>query len=140
MKRSFAVILLGLSCLSSAGCLSLAETSLSARDISYPVSMSRSIVDGAGHLYTPRADEKIAHFRREWRHWAMAWGVIPLTSAVDLQGVLEEEIERVAGSGIVNLKFHSHGSGLSWFISLLLIFPESVKVVVEGDVIRTETK
>ena len=121
----------------STGCLSLASTSLNAKDIAYPVSMSKSIVDKSGKRYTPNESETVGHFVREWRRWEMAWGAIPLGGDASLTEILTEEIERAGGNGVINLTAEATVSWAAMITSLLLIFPESVKVKIEGDVIRT---
>jgi hypothetical protein len=131
----FAVMCCALVC--SSGCLSLSSTALHGSDLRYPVSMSKSVVDAAGQIQVPKAAEKVAHFTRDWSHWGWFYGFVSLSSHVDLSAMLNEEIEKAGGDGIVNLKVTAEGSGLSWFISLLIIIPERVDVTVEGDVYKS---
>ena len=135
MSRLAAVLLLCF-LVPAGGCLSVSETKLDGSGLEYPVSMSQSIVDAAGQIYKPTESEVVSHFRREWTHWGWFYGQVSLSSDVELAAVLHEEIEKANGDGVVNLKFQSNASGFSWFVSLLIIFPEWVEVVMEGDVIR----
>ena len=136
MKSSVSILALCLALFSSS-CLSLSGTDLNGADLRYPVSLSQSIIDVNGAHYTPTTVEKVAHFKREWGHWAMFYDSVSLSSDVDLSKLLNEEIERAGGNGIVNLNFSAKGTGWSWLVSLLLIIPEHVKVTVEGDVIKS---
>tara|TARA_R110002072_G_scaffold273219_4_gene433835 strand:+ start:30185 stop:30619 length:435 start_codon:yes stop_codon:yes gene_type:complete len=120
----------------SGGCLSLSSTALNGSDLRYPVSMSKSVVDAAGQIHAPKASARVARFKRDWSHWGWLYGSVSLSSHVDLSAMLNEEIEKAGGDGIVNLKVTAAGSGLSWFISLLIIIPERVDVTVEGDVYK----
>ena len=117
-------------------CLSLASTTLDGSELRYPVSFSKSLIDADGKAYVPTPDEKVAHFERSWSHWGMIYDSIDLSSDENLSAILHEEIEGAGGDGIVNLKVTADGTGFSWLVSLLILFPERVKVTVEGDVVR----
>ena len=122
------------------GCITVSETTLGAQQIEYPVSLSQSLVDSSGRSYAPAQDEIIAHFKHSWRHWEMAWGTISLTDPVDFSGLLRTEIEQNRGDGIINLTAKVD-FGVSYYLtSLLMIFPESIRVTVEGDIVQTRTK
>lgn len=118
-------------------CLSVSATKMNGADLRHPVSFSRSFVATDGSVRTPTDADKVAHFERSWSHWGMLYDWIGLSSDADLSALLDGEIEKAGGDGIVNLKVGARGSGLSWLTSLLIVFPERVKVVVEGDVFRT---
>lgn len=131
--RRLVVIALGIAC---TGCLTLSETNLTAGALSAPVSLSQSYVDAAGTRRTPAPDEIVGHFQHTWRHWEMAWGFITLTDHFDLEGYLREQLEAQGGDAVVNLMVRSDFGASYLVTSLLFIFPESVQVTVEGDIVR----
>ena len=133
MKRLLAVVLVGFV---AQGCVSVAGTTLSAKELHYPVSLSPAIVDASGAPYTPKGDEILGHFEHSWTHWAMFWGLANLSGPLDLDALLSSEILNLAGNGVVNLTVETTFGPGYMLLAILPIIPETVRVRVEGDVVR----
>ena len=66
----------------------------------------------------------------------MFYGTVPLNGNANLARIVGSEIERHHGDAVVNLRVRASFSK-SWYLtSVFLIFPQSVGVTVEGDVVR----
>ena len=127
---------LALLAIASSGCLVLSEANLSAKEMQAPVSLSGSYVDPSGRARTPAADEIVAHFHHQWRHWEMAWGMISLSGPFDLEAYLEDQLALHDGDAVVNLTVQADHGATYLLTALLMIFPESVVVTLEGDIVR----
>lgn len=133
IARASAAVLAALAC---TGCLSISVTKMDGAELRYPVSLSSSLIDADGVVHRPLDSHKLASFEHSWGHWGMVYDSISLSSDEDLSALINAEVERVGGDGVVNLRVGAKGTGLAWLTSLLIVFPERVKVTVSGDVVR----
>jgi hypothetical protein len=118
------------------GCATASHTVLAAPTLGYPVSLSQATVTQSGASYIPHDAQLVDHFRYSWKHWSMLWGTVPLTEPKDLAQVLQAEIDRREGNGIVNLTIRGD-FGLTYYITaLFVVIPDNVEITLEGDVVR----
>lgn len=128
-------LLVALCAVACPSCIS-ADAWLTASDIEYPISLTGSIIDEQGNVYQPSAVELHGQFKRSWRQWQwFDWDL----NQVSLGAVLEKEIERQGGDGVVNLRVRVVNS-IEYVTAALMIFPTSIRVTVEGDVIRRTSR
>lgn len=134
MSSALRLVLAACALALSTSCISISSTTLDGSDLRYPVSFSQSVVGPDGTPVVP--SEVVGPVEREWTHWGWLYDSVSLSSDEDLSAMLNGAIEELGGDGIVNLRVTAKGTGLTWLTSLLIIFPERVKVTVEGDVVR----
>ena len=59
-----------------------------------------------------------------------------MSEQVDVARVLQKEIERYGGNGIVNLTVRGDFDFTYYLTALLWMVPESIAITLEGDVVR----
>jgi hypothetical protein len=121
---------------SSLGCAARARTIVAAPTFVYPVSLSQAIITPSGGCYIPREAELLGHFRYSWKHWTMLWGLLSLTADKDITPILQAEIARRDGNGIVNLTMEASFGSTYYFTSLLPVVPADLTLTLEGDVVH----
>lgn len=110
-----------------------ARTTLRFEGLEHPVSMSP-------HLPAePGAPEPtlIGSFRRELRAFAFVYGLVAVDEEVDPSPLIEEEIRRLGGAGVINLEIEVSHCVFNYVIpfSLLPFWPNCARIELRGEVV-----
>src|SRR6266404_3238685 len=106
---------------SGAGCAG-SRSAISARSVSYPVSLSPAIRDVDGSVLTAAVLVKVGTFKYEYATMSMLWTLIPLSRhGQDLSTALTEQIRANSGEAVINLRITNTGdSGIEFKAFLTL--------------------
>ena len=111
----------------------------------YPVSMTETVPDRDGSFLSNSEQEILGKFEDSGRAWSIFWTLVPL-NCVDFSEELNQQVSDAGGEAVVNTKvtagfpfFPDTFPGIL-YLHWLPIFPGSVHVDIQGDIIRSTRK
>jgi len=121
--------------LATSGCAG-ARTNLLFDGLRHPVSFSPVLQAGR----VPAEDAHRGSFERVVRAYSLFYGLIPLDPNTDLAPLLEEEIARLQGNAVVDLKVtaSSCAANYAYPMPLLPVWPSCVHLRVTGTVVEVK--
>ena len=106
----------------------------------YPVSLSGTVMDRNGGFLSPEERTTVGRFSSSKKGFAVGYSHANLNK-VDFSDEVNRQVAAVNGDAVVNLEVGTTGScmcfNMVWITQALPIFPGCVKVVVEGDIVRS---
>lgn len=131
-----ALSVLGILVLLVSGC-SGASTSIRFDGLRHPVSLSPVLYPEAQMVST----KSLGRFERVRRAYGTLYSLISFDPNTDLSEMLEEEIARLQGVGIINLRVVSSGCTSNWImpLNLLPFWPSCVHLSVSGEVVGLDS-
>jgi len=104
--------------------------------------MSPVVPDRDGHYLTAEEQQKVGRVEANSRAWVIFWSLLPLIG-VDFSDEINQQVEDAGGEAVVNLKPSAAVPGFPdmfpgiLFMHWLPIWPGSVQVKVEGDIVKS---
>jgi hypothetical protein len=107
--------------------------------VKVPVSLSQSVLDRNGNIAGPDRLESLGRFEGEFGAGSICWTLVPL-GRINVSDALNARVDELGGDAVVGLRCvmeekKSLSNYVLW-INMLPFWPGSVKVHVEGDVVR----
>jgi hypothetical protein len=116
-----------------------ARVTVTADRAAYPISLSDSVADGTGKLWTKSQLVKVGTFETHRTSIGFLYSRLTPRSMVDVSEELNTQVAASAGEAVVGLAISSSGAcGLNAVpvLTILPIWPGCVHVVLTGDIVR----
>ena len=107
--------------------------------VKVPVSLSQSVLDRDGNIAGPNRQRPMGRIEGEFTGWSMCWTLVRL-NRVDASEAINARVKELGGDAVVGLRcrLESGDSLLNYvlWINMLPIWPGSVKIIMDGDVVQ----
>jgi hypothetical protein len=116
-----------------------ARVTVTADRAAYPISLSDSVADGTGRLWTRNDLVKVGVFQAHRTSVGFLYSRLTPLSTVDVSEELNAQVSASAGEAVVGLEISSSGAcGLNAVpvLPILPIWPGCVHVDVRGDIVK----
>ena len=117
-----------------------ARSTVAADRAAYPLSLSPAVRDADGTVVSGAELERVAVLHADSTAWGMFYSAVRLNPRTDISKAVNEQVARVGGEAIVNMKIMgAHcGADFAAIIDVIPFWPGCAKIVVEGDIVKVK--
>lgn len=138
-RRCASLVLLFLASACLVGC-TYVRPRITFEEAQYPLSMTRVLIGASGNRIGDAELQNVGKLSVEDSAWSIAWGLIPV-NGISVCEEINQQVAAAGGEAVIGVTVQLEGDPSLWndisnLTFLVLPFPSSLLVRVEGDIVK----